>query len=187
MQLSGQLHSSAAIPSGEESPRYTLNRRLGGPQSRSGHIEEKKFAVLEIKPWRSSPWPVAVPTQLSRLLCIHMYCPSMYITSVIVRFISVCNQCQNTLAKNFRSLTHCMNVTYVVAHEWASSLLFRFIAPTLWVLTIFWFGYVNCSFLYNGDGLQLIIYACDSWEIALNVCIEVSFGKMQGWKGIAIR
>jgi hypothetical protein len=35
MQASGQLHAPAALPPGKE-PWYPLNRRLGGPQSRSG-------------------------------------------------------------------------------------------------------------------------------------------------------
>jgi hypothetical protein len=36
MEMSGQLHVPAALPQGK-SPWYTLDRRLGGPQSRSGH------------------------------------------------------------------------------------------------------------------------------------------------------
>jgi hypothetical protein len=41
MEVSDQLHDPAASPPGKE-PRYPLDRRLGGPQSRSGrHVEEK--------------------------------------------------------------------------------------------------------------------------------------------------
>jgi hypothetical protein len=42
MEVSGQIHAPAALPPGKY-PRYTLDRRLGGPQSRSGHSggEEK--------------------------------------------------------------------------------------------------------------------------------------------------
>jgi hypothetical protein len=53
-------------------PRYPLDRRLGGPQSRSGRRGEDK--ILEPSgaqtptPLSSSPLPVAVPTTLSRLL-----------------------------------------------------------------------------------------------------------------------
>jgi hypothetical protein len=35
MEVSGQLHALAALPQGK-SPRYPLDTRLGGPQSRSG-------------------------------------------------------------------------------------------------------------------------------------------------------
>jgi len=35
MEVSGQLHTPAALRSGE-SPLYVLNRRLGGPQNRCG-------------------------------------------------------------------------------------------------------------------------------------------------------
>jgi hypothetical protein len=35
MEVSGQLHDLVALPPGIE-PRYPLNRRLGGPQKRSG-------------------------------------------------------------------------------------------------------------------------------------------------------
>jgi hypothetical protein len=35
MEVNGQLHAPVALPQGK-SPRYQLNRRLGGPQSRSG-------------------------------------------------------------------------------------------------------------------------------------------------------
>jgi hypothetical protein len=41
MELSGQLHAAAALPQGK-SPRYPLDRRLGGPQSRSGRGGEEK-------------------------------------------------------------------------------------------------------------------------------------------------
>jgi hypothetical protein len=43
MELSGQLHAPAALPPGKEPPlQYPLYRKLGGPQSWSGHgVEEK--------------------------------------------------------------------------------------------------------------------------------------------------
>jgi hypothetical protein len=41
MEVSGQLHAKDALPLGK-SHRYTLDRRLGGTQSRSEHgVEEK--------------------------------------------------------------------------------------------------------------------------------------------------
>jgi hypothetical protein len=38
MEVSGQLHASAALPPGKE----TMDRRLGGPQNRSGSGSEEK-------------------------------------------------------------------------------------------------------------------------------------------------
>jgi hypothetical protein len=42
MEVSGQFHGPAALPRGE-SRRYQLDRRLGGPQSRSGRRGEEKI------------------------------------------------------------------------------------------------------------------------------------------------
>jgi hypothetical protein len=42
--------------------------------------------------------------------------------------------------------------------------------------SVFSCGYVKCSILYKGDGLRL--YLCYSWELALNVCLDASFGNM---------
>jgi hypothetical protein len=45
MGVSGQRHAPAALYPREKDPRYPLVRRLGGPQSRSGHgLEEKSSA-----------------------------------------------------------------------------------------------------------------------------------------------
>jgi hypothetical protein len=41
MDVSGQLHAPAALPQGK-SPWYPLDRKLGGPQSWSGHNGEEK-------------------------------------------------------------------------------------------------------------------------------------------------
>jgi hypothetical protein len=64
--VSGQLHASAALP------RYPLDRRLGGPQSRSGRPGEQKIldptGTRTPTPRSSSPLPVAITTILSRLL-----------------------------------------------------------------------------------------------------------------------
>jgi hypothetical protein len=52
-----------------KSPQHKLDRRLGGPQSLPGHYEiEKNFLPLPgIKSRPSSPKPVNIPTELSRL------------------------------------------------------------------------------------------------------------------------
>jgi hypothetical protein len=49
-----------------KSPRYPLDRRLGGPQNRSGNYRQKKnFVTLqEIEPRSSSPWSVVATTKL---------------------------------------------------------------------------------------------------------------------------
>jgi hypothetical protein len=41
MEVSGQLHAPATVPPGKE-PLEPLDRRLGGPQSRSGRGGEEK-------------------------------------------------------------------------------------------------------------------------------------------------
>jgi hypothetical protein len=41
MEVSGQLHAPAALPPGKN-PWYPLDRRLGGPPSRSGRGGEEK-------------------------------------------------------------------------------------------------------------------------------------------------
>ena len=48
---SSQLHGPDALPPQKES-RYSLNRRLNGPQSQSGRsgVEEKVFPLIEIEP-----------------------------------------------------------------------------------------------------------------------------------------
>jgi hypothetical protein len=47
MDVSGQLHFQTALPQ-EKNPRYLLNRRLGGPQIRSGHFGEEKNNLLPV-------------------------------------------------------------------------------------------------------------------------------------------
>jgi hypothetical protein len=54
-----------------KSPLYPLDRRLGGPQSRSGRCEdEKNLAVLGIEPWPSSYTDWATPTPYTRIIFI---------------------------------------------------------------------------------------------------------------------
>jgi hypothetical protein len=65
MEVSGQLHAPAALPPGKE-PQYTLDTRLSGPQSLSGHGGEEKNSQplpgLELA--RSPPlyhWAIPTP------------------------------------------------------------------------------------------------------------------------------
>jgi hypothetical protein len=41
MEVSGQIHATTALPPGTE-PRHPLDKRLDGPQSRSGRRGEEK-------------------------------------------------------------------------------------------------------------------------------------------------
>jgi hypothetical protein len=83
MEVSGQLHAPATLPPGK-SPWYPLDRRLGGPQSRSGFGGEEK---------NSQPLPGLEPpiiqrvaqrytTELSRL-------PNMYVWNIIFTWKAV--------------------------------------------------------------------------------------------------
>jgi hypothetical protein len=73
---SGQLQDPAALPPKKE-PQCPLDRRFGGPQSRSGRPGEDKIVdptgTRTPTPRSSSPWPVAIPTELSRLLMSRQY------------------------------------------------------------------------------------------------------------------
>jgi hypothetical protein len=60
LEASGQLHTPAALPQGKE-PRSPLDRRLGGPQIRSGRREEQKFLPLSGLELRLLSRPVAIP------------------------------------------------------------------------------------------------------------------------------
>jgi hypothetical protein len=44
--VSGQLHGPVALPQGKVAPRYPLDMRLGGTQSRPGRCGEKKNFLL---------------------------------------------------------------------------------------------------------------------------------------------
>jgi hypothetical protein len=56
--MSGQLRNPAVLHSGED-PQYSLNRRLGGPHSRSGHNGEDKNSLhllwIELRSSRPQP------------------------------------------------------------------------------------------------------------------------------------
>jgi hypothetical protein len=69
MEMSIQLHASAALIRGK-SPRYPLNRRLGGPQSRSGDcgVNKNCLSVPGIEPRPSSLLHAPMLTELFRLV-----------------------------------------------------------------------------------------------------------------------
>jgi hypothetical protein len=67
MEVSGQLHAPAALPQGK-SPCCPLDRRLGGPQSRSGRGGEEKnifYSCRESNPGRPATSLIIVLTGLA--------------------------------------------------------------------------------------------------------------------------
>jgi hypothetical protein len=46
MEVSGQFHVSAALKLRRKKYRYPLDKRVSGPQRRSGHYEEEKNLSL---------------------------------------------------------------------------------------------------------------------------------------------
>jgi hypothetical protein len=48
LEVSVQVHAPAALLQGKE-PLYSLDRRLGGPQSQSGRHGEEKILALKIE------------------------------------------------------------------------------------------------------------------------------------------
>jgi hypothetical protein len=69
MEVSGQLHASAALPPGEE--HLLMDRRFGGPQSRSvrGGEEENSQPLTGFEPPTIQPVAQRYTTELSRLNC----------------------------------------------------------------------------------------------------------------------
>jgi hypothetical protein len=54
MEVSGQLHAPAALPSRKETP-VPIESRLGAPQNRSGRGGEENKSLQGIEPRTSSP------------------------------------------------------------------------------------------------------------------------------------
>jgi hypothetical protein len=73
LEVSRQLHAPAALPPGK-GPRYPLDRRLGGPQSRSGRFGEQKIidptGTRTPTPRSSSPYIVAIITIIFIIIII---------------------------------------------------------------------------------------------------------------------
>jgi hypothetical protein len=84
MEASGQLHVPAALPPGKEL-QYPLDRRLGGPQSRSGHGgEERNFQpLLGREPSINQPIAQRYTNELSRLLLDFLHIVFKYYGNLI--------------------------------------------------------------------------------------------------------
>jgi hypothetical protein len=68
MEVSIDLHALVALLLGKH-PRYPLDRRLGGPQSRSGRCGGEKISPLRgIEPRPSSLKSIVIPTAVTILL-----------------------------------------------------------------------------------------------------------------------
>jgi hypothetical protein len=69
MEVSGRLHASAAVPPGIKPPCYSLDRRLGEPQIRSGRGGEEKnsYPLSGLEPSIIQPVAQRYTTELSRL------------------------------------------------------------------------------------------------------------------------
>jgi hypothetical protein len=76
MEVSGQIHASAALPPGKEPP-YQLDKRLGGHQSRSRRGGEEKNSQHPpgIEPYnhdRSACSLITIPDDLFRLTSVNL-------------------------------------------------------------------------------------------------------------------
>jgi hypothetical protein len=69
MEVNDQLHAPEALPQGK-SPWYPMDRRLGGPQSRSGRVGEEKNSepLLGLEPPIIQPVAQRYTTEIYRLL-----------------------------------------------------------------------------------------------------------------------
>jgi hypothetical protein len=73
-------------------------------------------------------------------------------------------------SNEFRALTSCMNVSYVLDHAWASSLLFHCGVSVLWLLIMLWCGYVKCSILlYKWIICKLLTESVDRKNINFSI------------------
>jgi hypothetical protein len=105
--------------SGERAPRYPLDRRLSGARNRSGRCGEKKdLCPAGIEPGFFSPYPVAIPTELSRLCPYHLLhifnsreclLPLSWESIIVPSVI-----CRNTAIKLYRTAIETVNITVIL-------------------------------------------------------------------------
>jgi hypothetical protein len=100
MEVSCQLHTPAALPQGK-STWYPLDRRLGGPQSRSGRNGDEKNSqpLPELEPSIIQPVAQCCTTELSQIclrckpsvksLCLP-FSPIFYIKLLSDKISSIC-------------------------------------------------------------------------------------------------
>jgi hypothetical protein len=127
-EVSSQLHPQAASPRGV-SHRYPLDRRLAGPGNQSGRRGEKKSLAPagtqtpNTRPF--NPYPVAVPTALSRLATMSLSFVSLIlallISSLSVKYEQSCRY--RTRSKLGKS--HCKLILWHVNQLLGNGLLKR--------------------------------------------------------------
>jgi hypothetical protein len=94
-----------------KSPQYHLDRVLGGPQSRSGRrgIDTNILPLPGIEPRPSSPYPVAIPTELMNLHTMPNFScltrPLKYQWSLLCNCFSTCVPLHSTSTSISRHIT----------------------------------------------------------------------------------
>jgi hypothetical protein len=125
--VSDHIHAPGNLPWGKR-PRYALDRRLGGPQSRSGTVEERKMfcTCQESNPSSSAiqpiPWPNTILTELSRLQYLECCFKSIIIIIILSNlwFYSIqslgyercISYTHNTNNWRVRIITQCSGIPY---------------------------------------------------------------------------
>jgi hypothetical protein len=154
MDVSGQIHAPAALPPGKE-PQYSLDRRLGGPQTRSGRGgEEDPILYRKSKPDPSSHDLVTIISILNDLIA---HCSvSVVLLGTVTSFplqsmFDLCDvrgtmQCIKW-THNGGLVSHCPSI-YVFAWKILSRVWWNLI---LWIcikcfwLILFWSSSVRCN------------------------------------------
>jgi hypothetical protein len=122
-----------------KSPWYPSDRRLGGPQSRTGRgSEEKNFWPLPgIEPPIIEPVAQRYTTELSRLLHICLYCANLFLTgsplrsSTYLHFIIYLMNCTLTCISRISSLL-CLVLFYPnVIYNTSTSLVTAYPSSTI--------------------------------------------------------
>jgi hypothetical protein len=100
----------------ENSPRYPLYRRLCGPQSRSGRRGEEKIldptGTRTPTPRSSSPYPIAIPTEPSRLIWTLSLSLSLSLSIYIYIYIYI------SLSSLFNDAVSIQNIYFKMIGRW---------------------------------------------------------------------
>jgi hypothetical protein len=90
---------------------------------------------------------------------------SLYFMTAIIKF-------QVSIARNCWELKRCMNVSYVVGHEWIkeSFVSVHHVYSMSTYNILIW--YLKYSMLYKHDGLRLTIFLCCPWEMTSNINLD---------------
>jgi hypothetical protein len=149
----------------QKEPRYTLDRKLGRPQSRSERcgVDENLLPLPEIEPRLSIPYPVAVPA--------HGVCPyvnlnvSFYWRDVMLHQTSLCNW-SHTVWSDLRPITAMPShllviIKYLVCFR---SSVFRGMRSYYCQLSS-----LNPVFHYHSYFTALVLCTCKTWDFNLTI------------------